>query len=284
MSKTKLITSLLLAMAVLFAQVGIVAAAPPAQDTTPPTITEITTETDENGVTTVLVTVQVEGEPPQTMRISLDYALELGLIDPTTQEPVLPENVPPDTTIDPTRVIEVVPPEEPTEPDVHPISMLLAKFFFGGAEDDLSSTYEMASAIDSFHNGDYENGEGETLDQVFGFGVIAQALWMAKDSEGTDIELAGDILQFKRDKDFGDFLEAHPEYEDQFGDETPTNWGQFKKVLREKKQNLGVIVSGQADESTEDPALQQNPDQQNQGNDKQDKPEKQKKPKKQKKH
>jgi hypothetical protein len=266
MSKTKFITSLLLAMAVLFAQVGIVAAAPAAQDTTPPTISEITTETDENGVTTVLVTVQVEGEPPQTMRISLDYALELGLIDPTTQEPVLPENVPPDTTIDPTRVIEVVPPEEPTEPDVHPISMLLAKFFF---QEDAN---EMASLIDSFHNGDYESGEGETLDQVFGFGVIAQALWMAKDSEGNpDIELAGDILQFKSDKDFDDFLTAHPEYEDQFGDQTPTNWGQFKKVLREKKQNLGVIVSGQADESTEDPALQQNPDQQNLGNDKHDK-------------
>jgi hypothetical protein len=267
MSKTKFMTSLLLAMAVLFAQVGIVAAAPAAQDTTPPTITEITTETDENGVTTVLVTVQVEGQPPQTMRISLDYALELGLIDPTTQEPVLPENVPPDTTIDPTRVIEVVPPEEPTEPDVHPISMLLAKFFFG-AEDDLNLTYEMASAIDSFHNGDYQLAEDETLDQVFGFGVIAQALWMAKVSEGNpDIELAGDILQFKSDKDIDAFLVDHPEYEGQFGDEPPTNWGQFKKVLREKKENLGVIVSEQPEDGTQDPALLQNQGQ-GQNNDK----------------
>ena len=284
MSRTKFITSLLLAMAVLFAQVGIVAAAPPAQDTTPPTITAITTETDENGVTTVLVTTQVEGEAPQTVRISLDYALELGLIDPTTQEPVLPENVPPDSTIDPTRVIEVVSPEEPTEPDVHPISMLLAKFFFG-AENDLTLTYEMASAIDSFHNGDYEIGEGETLDQVFGFGVIAQALWMAKDSEGTDIELAGDILQFKSDKNYDAFIEAHPEYEDQFGDEIPTNWGQFKKVLREKKQNLGVIVSEQAEDGTQDPALQENTDQQhlNNGNNQHERPEKQKKIKKHKK-
>lgn len=272
MSKTKLITSLLLAMAVLFAQVGIVAAAPPAQDTTPPVITGITTETDENGVTTVLVTLQVEGQPDQTVRISLDYALELGLIDEATQEPVLPEDVPADTTIDPTQVIEVVPGEEPIEADVHPISWILANFFF---KDDP----EMASVIDSFHTGDNE------ADQVFGFGVIAQALWMAKDSGGnTDIELVGDILQVKSDKDYEAFFEAHPELGEQFGEELPTNWGQFKKVLKEKKNNLGVIVSGQADESTEDPALQENPGQQNQGNDKHDKQQKHKKPKKQKKH
>lgn len=255
MSNKKLLTSILLALAVLFAQVGVVAAAPPAQDTTPPTITEITTETDENGVTTVLVTTQAEGQAPQTVRISLEYALELGLIDPTTQEPVLPENVPPDTVVDPARVIEVVPTEEPTEADVHPISWILANFFF---KDDP----EMASVIDSFHTGDNE------ADQVFGFGVIAQALWMAKDAEGnTDIELAGDILQVKNDKDYEAFFETHPELGEQFGDEMPTNWGQFKKVLKEKKNNLGVIVSGQAEEGTEDPALLQNQGQ-GQNNDK----------------
>jgi hypothetical protein len=267
MAKTKFITSLLLAMAVLFAQVGIVAAAPPTQDTTPPTITEITTETNENGVTTVLVTLQAEGEPPQTVRISLDYAVELGLIEPTTQEPVLPENVPPDTTIDPARVIEVLPPEEPAE-DVHPIAAILANFFG-----------EAPTVVNEYH-----------LDG-FGFGVIAHAMWMSRNLTRTEDEagnasLAGDILQAKRDKDYETFFLDHPEFGEQFGDETPGNWGQFKKVLKEKKQNLGVIVSEQAEDGTQDPILQQNPDQQNQGqgNDKQDKPEKQKKPKKQKKH
>ena len=265
MSRTKFMTSLLLAMAVLFAQVGIVAAAPPAQDTTPPTITAITTETDENGVTTVLVTTQVEGEAPQTVRISLDYALELGLIDPTTQEPVLPENVPPDTTIDPTRVIEVVPPEEPAE-DVHPIAEILANFF---GED--------PAVVNEYH-----------LDG-FGFGVIAQAMWISRNLTGTedevgDASLAGDILQAKRDKDFETFFAEHEEFGDVLDDEMPSNWGQFKKLLNEKKQNLGVIVSGQAEDDTQDPALQENPGQQNQGNDQHDRPEKQKKPKKQKKH
>lgn len=265
MSKTKFITSLLLAMAVLFAQVGIVAAAPAAQETTPPTITGITTETDENGVTTVLVTLQVEGETPQTVRISLDYGIELGLIDPTTQEPVLLENVPPDATIDPARVIEVVPGEEPAA-DVHPIAEILAKFFD-----------EDPTVVNEYH-----------LDG-FGFGVIAQAMWISRNLTGTedevgDASLAGDILQAKRDKDFETFFAEHEEFGDVLGDEMPTNWGQFKKLLKEKKQNLGVIVSGQADESTEDPALQQNPGLQNQGNDKHDKQDKQKKQKKQKKH
>lgn len=244
MSRTKFVSSILLAMAVLFAQVGIVAAAPPTQETTPPTITGITTETDENGVTTVLVTLQTEGQPDQTVRISLDYAIELGLIDPTTQEPVLLENVPPDTTIDPAQVIEVVP-EEPAE-DVHPIATILANFF---GED--------ASVVNEYH-----------LDG-FGFGVIAQAMWMSRNLTGTedavgDASLAGDILEAKRNKDFETFFAEHEEFGDVLGDEMPTNWGQFKKLLKEKKQNLGVIVSGQADESTEDPALQQNSGQQNQ--------------------
>jgi hypothetical protein len=70
-----------------------------------------------------------------------------------------------------------------------------------------------------------------------------------------------------------------------YGEEMPANWGQFKKVLKEKKQNLGVIVSGQAEDGTQDPTLQENTDQQNlnNGKDKQDRPEKQKKIKKQKK-
>jgi hypothetical protein len=146
-------------------------------------------------------------------------------------------------------VIEVVPPEEPAE-DVHPIAAILANFF---GED--------PTVVNEYH-----------LDG-FGFGVIAQAMWVSRNLTGTedevgDASLAGDILQAKRDKDYEAFFEAHPEFGEQFSDEIPTNWGQFKKVLKEKKNNLGTIVSGQADESTGDPTLQQNPGQQhqNQGN------------------
>ena len=59
MSSTKLLASILLVLTVLLTQVGVVAAAPQTQDTTPVTgtIQSITTETDANRVTTVLVTL-----------------------------------------------------------------------------------------------------------------------------------------------------------------------------------------------------------------------------------
>ena len=56
MSKTKLLAGVLLVFMLLTAQVGMAAAAPLAQDTTiTGTIQDITTETDANGVITVLV-------------------------------------------------------------------------------------------------------------------------------------------------------------------------------------------------------------------------------------
>jgi hypothetical protein len=241
MSSTKLLASILLVLAVMFSQVGNVAAAPQTQDTTPVTgtIQSITTETDANGVTTVLVTFLDDQGATQTVRLSVDTAVALNLVtlDPTTQEPVVDETqVGQPVEIDPTTVI---PDEEPTEPDVHPISWLLAQFFFDGDPD-------MAAAIDSFHNGDFniigDDGTEQPLDQVFGFGVIAQSLWMSRNltEDGTaDADLAGLILQAKQTGDYSEF-----ELED---GSTPSNWGQFKKALLDKKNNLGVIVSGQAD-------------------------------------
>src|SRR6266498_2799465 len=148
MSSTKLLASLLLVLAVLFAQVGNVAAAPLTQDATPitGTVQSITTETDANGVTTVIVTLLDDQGATQTVRLSVDTAVALNLVtlDPATQEPVVDETqVGQPVEIDPTTVI---PDEEPTE-SVHLISTLLADFFFSGDP-------EMASLIDSFHNGD----------------------------------------------------------------------------------------------------------------------------------
>ena len=117
MLNKKLLAGILVILAVLFAQVGNVAAAPRAQDVTPPEITEIQTETDENGLTTVLVTLLLEDQTTQTVRISLEYATQLGLIDPVTGEPVAPEDVPEGTAIDPGEVLEEIPVEEPAEKD-----------------------------------------------------------------------------------------------------------------------------------------------------------------------
>jgi len=241
MYKTKVLAGILLIAAVLFAQVGVVAAAPPAQDPTPitGTISTIVLETDENGTTTVVVTLVDENEVEQTVRLSVETAASLKLIkvdsttglpvlDPTTGLPVVDETKI-DTTveIDPTTVI----PDEPTEEeDVHPIAALLASFF--GVDDSIVNDY-------------HEDG--------FGFGVITQALWMSKnisESEGGDAELAGCILDAKRNGTYSECFD--------FGDDpVPTNWGQFKKAFSEKKNNLGFIVSGKAEDDTTDATTQQ---------------------------
>jgi hypothetical protein len=228
MLNTKLFASILIVLAVLFGQVGIVAAAPPVQDTTPitGTVESITTETDSNGVTTVLVTVLDDQGAAQTVRLSLETAVTLGLVtlDPVTQEPLVDEaQIGQTVEIDPGTVI----PDETTEESVHPIAWILAEFF---GED--------PSVVNGYH----EDG--------FGFGVIAQAMWIsrnltaAEDGPG-DASLAEEILVAKQTKDFDAFFEAHPEYV--IDGDVPSNWGQFKKALSDKKNNLGVIVSGQED-------------------------------------
>jgi hypothetical protein len=263
MSNIKLFASILLVLAVSFTQVGNVAAAPQIQDTTliTGTVEFVETQTDANGVTTVLITLRNEEETTQTVRVSVETAVILGLVtlDLVTKEPIVLEIQEEQTVeIDPTTIL----PEEPSEESVHPIAWLLAEFF-----------KEDASVIEGYH----EDG--------FGFGVIAQALWISRNITGTESEignasLAEEILQAKQDKSFQAFFDAHPEY---FGDDTaPTNWGQFRKALLEKKNNLGVVVSGQEEsETTTDPALTD----QDHGNgkDKQDKQDKQDKPKKEKK-
>ncbi|MBK9923841.1 MAG: hypothetical protein IPP66_00990 [Anaerolineales bacterium] len=247
MFKIKVFTSLLLIATVLFAQVGIAAAAPQTQDATPitGTIQSINLETDTIGATSVLVTIADESGETQTVRLSVDTAIGLGLValDPVTNEPIA------DTTqygtlieIDPTTVL---PDEEPVEESYHPLSKILATFF----EED-------ASVIDEYHNGG------------FGFGLIAQSLWMSQNLGG-DASLAGQILEAKQS---GDYSALFPEGTENI----PTNWGQFKKEVSEKKNNLGVVVSNHAnnDDTTEQPSQPENghgngngnPNKNNQGN------------------
>ena len=216
MLKTKLLASILLASTVLFAQVGLAAAAPTGQDATliTGTIQSITTETDSNGVATVLVTVLDDLGATQTVRLSVDTATSLGLVtlDPVTSEPVVDETqVGQSVHIDPVTVIL----DETSEEPAHPIAVLLAAFF---GED--------ASVVNDYH----QDG--------FGFGVIAQAMWMSKNLN-EDATLAGLILDAKKSGDYSEFILPDGS--------TPTNWGQFKKAVSEKKNNLGIVVSGNAE-------------------------------------
>ncbi len=217
MFKAKSLAGILLVLAILFAQVGTVFAAPAAQDTTPVTgtITNIQTEADSNGVTTVLVTVKDDLGTTQTVRISVETAVALGLgtVDTTTNEFVIDTSkIDQPVTIDPTTVI---PDEQPTEP-VNPVAAILASFF--GVD---------AGTVNQYH----EDG--------FGFGVIAQALWIAQGLNG-DVSTAGLILEAKKSGDYSAFVLPDGS--------TPTNWGQFKKAaLGKGKKNLGIIVSGHAE-------------------------------------
>lgn len=233
MTRIKTLFSIVLATIFLATQVIAVGAAPFTQETTPitGTVETITLETDaETGVTTVLVTLtDEESGESQTVRLSLEDADGLGLLD-ENGEPVDPVTIVEPVVIDPTMVI----PEEPDETEEeaqHPVGGALSDFF----SDLLGVDYE---TIMDYH------------DDGVGFGVIAQALWMTNalvedgDSEMTPEELFDAILYAKQNNDYGDITLPDGS--------TPQNWGQFRKAVmhdREKaKENLGAIMSGRADD------------------------------------
>jgi hypothetical protein len=235
MNKIKLILSAALMFVVLFAQTGNVAAAPLAQTATSitGTITALSCTTDANtSVNTFVVTVQAADGTTQTVTISQQTAIDLGLVtadannsvnctDPAVQQQ-LQSDVNTTVSIDSSTVI----PNPTTDEQVNPISTILGMFF--GVD---------AAVIEGYHT----DGNG--------FGVIAQALWMSKDLGG-DASLAGDILQAKKDKDFAAFFAAHPELLAD-GQTVPTNWGQFRKAVSGKKENLGTVVSGNTDSTNQ---------------------------------
>ncbi|TEU14842.1 MAG: hypothetical protein E3J21_14760 [Anaerolineales bacterium] len=193
-------------------------------------VQEIVIEVDEDGTVTVLVTLIDESGQIQTVRLSLETAIALGLVEVDENgDPVLDEDGHPipnedminqPVEIDPGDVIDGEEEEEGEEAQ-HPVASVLADFFAVA----LGLDYDM---IMGYH----EDG--------MGFGVIAKACWMSFALEG-DAELLGDILEAKKSHDFSSI-----ELPD---GETPKNWGQFKKaVLGSKKvqKNLGEIMSGRA--------------------------------------
>jgi hypothetical protein len=232
MSRTKALISILMIL-ILIALSGVsVWAAPNLEEYISGEVQEIVIEVDEEtGATTVLVTLLVDettGET-QTVRLSLETAIALGLVevdDDGNPIPILidPDD-PPTVTIDLSDVIEED--EEEGEEGVHPVASALANFF----EVKLGLDY---GTIMGYHE---EDG--------MGFGVIAQACWMSLAYDEPASKLP-DIIAFKNgDVDFNSI--------DLPDGTTATNWGQFKKgVLRSGKfqknvTNLGAIMSGRAE-------------------------------------
>lgn len=214
MSKTRLILTLFIGIAMLAAQAGPVLAAPARQaESTAGTVSAATCETDAAGLTTILLTIQSADGTSTAVRISLETAVTLGILAPDTacSDEALAGAVDMEVSLDPSLVI---PDEEEDEAMQHPVAYALSLFF-----EDITDYETIMSA--------HEDGTG--------FGVIAQALWMTTQMEGgSDAFLA--ILEAKETGDYSAFA-----LED---GTVPQNWGQFKKALKEKKANLGTVMSG----------------------------------------
>lgn len=229
----KALFSLLLALIFVATQVMAVGAAPLHQDETPPqdttseegsetltgVVDEVALETDEDtGETTVFVTYTDDTGAQNTVSISLEAALALGLVeDDGSGNYIVPEGVVGTTVeIDSTTLLTT---EEEAQ---HPVGSALSDFF----SDLFGVDYE---TVMDYH------------DSGVGFGVIAQALWMTNALDG-DEAMFGTILDAKRNKDFSAIT-----LED---GSTPQNWGQFRKAVfsdKEKaKNNLGAVMSGRA--------------------------------------
>jgi len=222
MSRMKLLLSIVLTVIFSMAQVGGALAAPASQEATAisGTVQSITLESNPTtGVVTVIVDLMDSSEVSQTVRVSQETAIELGLVlldgdgNPTINELALGETV----DIDPATVIP-----DQQEPQ-HPVGSALATFF----ADIEGMNYDTIMAA-------HEDGVG--------FGMIAQALWVTSEVEG-DSQLFQDLLYAKQHHDysaFSDFTEDGT---------TPKSWGQLRKALLNKK-SLGTVMSSHSNNGT----------------------------------
>jgi hypothetical protein len=188
------------------------AAAPLQQAVITGTISALSCNTDAStGVTTFLVALALEDGSNRTVRINQETAVALELIylnedgSPDCSEGALTETIGWEVSIDESLVI----PDELE--DKHPVGSVLATFF-----QDVTDYDTIMAAR--------ENG--------FGFGVIAQTLWMVRKLEGGNDEVLA-ILEAKKSGDYS-----------ALGFEGVKNWGQFRKaVLEGETGNLGTVVS-----------------------------------------
>ena len=201
------------------------------EGTTPLTgmVQSVVLETDpETSVITAVVTLVDELGETQVVRISLETAVELGLVDLQQAVVEIPEGGI-EVTLESTDIIT----EDVDDSSQHPVATALSDFF----STLLGVDYDTVMAY-------HEDG--------IGFGVIAQALWMTKSLEGDTATLQL-ILEAKKRGDFSAVVLDDGS--------SPTNWGQFRQaVLKDKekaKDNLGTIKSGKAvDDSTTETDLE----------------------------
>jgi hypothetical protein len=221
----RILVAILLVLSLLVLQFGSVFAAPTAQGSLiTGTVQNVKVETDSTtGVTTVVVTILDSTGALQTLRISVETAVSLGLvtIDSITGLPIVnPGSIGSQITIDPTTILT-----DTITVQQHPVGSALAEFF----GELVGVDYE---TIMEYH------------EEGVGFGVIAQALWMTKKLEGDSTVFAA-IVDAKKSGDYSSITLSDGT--------TPKNWGQFRKALLsgDKLANLGAIMSGRAGTDTQ---------------------------------
>ena len=179
------------------------------------TVEEITIKSDAStGINTVWVVLVDAQGGKQTVQLSEANALELHLI--VYENDVLVPN--PDvlnTEIEIPLSYMITPEDGEMK---HPVASALAAFF---SEDISGLDYDFIMSA-------HEDG--------FGFGVIAQALWMTQKLGGDTDDLT-EILKAKESGDYSYFTLVDGSI--------PMNWGQFRKAVMDgdKEGNLGLVMS-----------------------------------------
>jgi len=237
MTRIKIFVGLVLVVAVMMAVTGTALAAPTlgtVTATATPGITPVVTanplapivgslqtitlSSDANNVTTVAVTLLDANNVTQTVTLSLDQAVTLGLVSldanlvPSVVETQLGRTI----TLQPTAPTTL--PVPTPEVIQNPVGAAIAAFF------DLDG-----SVVEELH----QNG--------MGYGLIAQACWNSYVLTG-DASRCSEIAEAKKSGDFS-AIELP-------GGGTASNWGQLKNALSEhgrSTQNLGGIISGRAE-------------------------------------
>lgn len=224
----KLLTIIIFAAALLTLPTGVAF----AQDPTPitGTVESVVPQTDPTTGETLYYVVTLTDELGTThvVNISEATAESLGLItvDPTTGEVTINEVVDP-VTIDP---VDILPPDgtgEEEEEAEHPVGSKLGEFFgeLVGVDYDIIMTAREEYGV--------------------GFGVIAQALWLTNQIDGGADEFEA-LLEAKTTHNYENIILADGS--------TPDNWGDVVKSLK-KGENLGSVMSGKADEGSEEDTL-----------------------------
>jgi len=219
MKKAKIFIGILFASLLVLSQVSAAFARPTLKDVNliSGTIVAVTLETHPgSGIHTVLVTIRDQSGAEQIFRVGEETAFsDLHLLAYDDDgNPFFVDPLPGTVEIDPAMII----PDE--EEFHHPVATALATFF--GDVDGL----DYNTIMDAHTSG-------------FGFGVIAQALWMIQKLDGTADDFLL-LLQAKKDGDFSAFpLEDGT---------ISTTWGQLRKAISE---NLGTVMSQNGKDKTD---------------------------------